>query len=512
MGTVNLDRVMVGLRAFVVVCAIATLTAIAERPAAAQEAAGQVLSDPPQETAEETPPSLLPTNENWIGDLDGMRVRKRIRILVPYSKTFYSIDIGGKQFGATYDAGRAFEDWLNKQDKAKTLHTSIIFIPVPRDRLLPGLLDGTGDIAAGNITITDERAKLVQFAHPLAKNIREILVTGPTASQVASLDDLAGQEIFVRPSSSYHEHLIALNEARIADGKEPISISPLDEELEDEDAMEMVNAGLLPWYVVDEHKAAIWSSVFSGMVLRSDLAIHEGGEIAWAMRKDSPLLRDVLDKFADTHKIGTTFGNILKKRYFGSQSPVLRATSQEELQKFELLVKLFRQYGQLYNFDALMIAAQGYQESKLDQSARSQRGAVGIMQLLPSTAADKSVGITGIEHDPEKNIHAGVKYMRLLVDKYLNDPALDDKNRTLMAFAAYNAGPGNLRKFRKLAQESGLDPNIWFGNVEHAAADIVGRETVQYVANIYKYYVAYRLATERAQERSKAKEATAATP
>jgi len=247
-------------------------------------------------------------------------------------------------------------------------------------------------------------------------------------------------------------------------------------------------------------------------VLRSDLAIHEGGEIAWAMRKDSPLLRDVLDKFADTHKIGTTFGNILKKRYFGSQSPVLRATSQEELQKFELLVKLFRQYGQLYNFDALMIAAQGYQESKLDQSARSQRGAVGIMQLLPSTAADKSVGITGIEHDPEKNIHAGVKYMRLLVDKYLNDPALDDKNRTLMAFAAYNAGPGNLRKFRKLAQESGLDPNIWFGNVEHAAADIVGRETVQYVANIYKYYVAYRLATERAQERSKAKEATAATP
>jgi membrane-bound lytic murein transglycosylase MltF len=89
---------------------------------------------------------------------------------------------------------------------------------------------------------------------------------------------------------------------------------------------------------------------------------------------------------------------------------------------------------------------------------------------------------------------------------------LDDKNRTLMAFAAYNAGPGNLRKFRKLAQESGLDPNIWFGNVEHAAADIVGRETVQYVANIYKYYVAYRLATERAQKRSKAKEATATTP
>jgi membrane-bound lytic murein transglycosylase MltF len=196
----------------------------------------------------------------------------------------------------------------------------------------------------------------------------------------------------------------------------------------------------------------------------------------------------------------------------GAQSPALRATSEEELRKFKELVAIFQQYGKEYDFDALMLAAQGYQESKLDQSARSHRGAVGVMQLMPSTAADPSIGITGIDSDPDRNVHAGVKYMRLLVDKYLDDPALDDKNRTLMAFAAYNAGPGNLRKFRKLAAESGLDPNVWFGNVEHAAADVVGRETVQYVSNIYKYYVAYRLATERSQERSKAREAVAPTP
>lgn len=480
--------------------------------AVAQEDASEVLADPPQDAPEDNLPSLLPTNDSWTGDLDGMRARKRIRMLVPFSKTFYFIDKGGKQFGITYDVGRAFEEWLNKQDKAKTLQTSIVFVPVPRDRLLPGLLDGTGDIAAGNLTVTDARMKLVQFTDPLAKDIREILVTGPTAPGITTLDELAGKEIFVRASSSYFEHLQTLNNTFEANGKQPIVLSMLDEELEDEDAMAMVNAGLLAWAVVDEHKAKIWAAVFTDMTLRSDIAIHEGGEIAWAIRKDDPQLLAVLNKFVATHKIGTTFGNILKKRYMGEKSPVLHATSQEELAKFEMLIKLFKQYGEEYDFDALMIAAQGYQESKLDQSARSHRGAVGIMQLLPSTAADPSVGITGIEDDPDHNIHAGTKYMRLLVDKYLDDPAIDDKNRTLMAFAAYNAGPGNLRKFRKVAQESGLDPNVWFGNVEHAAAEIVGRETVQYVANIYKYYVAYRLAIERRTERDKAKQAIAPTP
>lgn len=456
--------------------------------------------------------SLLPMNDSWIGDLDGMRKRRTIRLLVPYSKTFYFVDKGGKQFGITYDVGHAFEEWLNEREKTKTLRISVVFIPVARERLLTGLADGTGDIAAGNITITEQREKIAQFADPFARNIREVLVTGPTAAPVATLDDLAGREIHVRRSSSYFEHLETLSRALEAKGLKPIALTPLDDELEDEDALEMVNAGLLPWAVVDEHKAQIWTSVFTKLAVRSDLAINQGGEIAWAMRKDSPQLLAAVNDFVATHKLGTTFGNILKKRYLGNDTFVKRSTSTEELEKFQAIAQLFKKYGERYDFDWLMVAAQGYQESKLDQSARSPRGAVGVMQLLPSTAADKSVGITGIDKSTENNIHAGVKYLRTLVDKYLDDPALDRKNRTLMAFAAYNAGPGNLRKFRKLAANSGLDPNVWFHNVEHAAADIVGRETVQYVGNIYKYYVAYRLATERAEERSKAKQGMMPAP
>ena len=173
------------------------------------------------------------------------------------------------------------------------------------------------------------------------------------------------------------------------------------------------------------------------------------------------------------------------------------------MQKFENLVELFKLHGNTYNFDYLMLMAQGYQESMLDQKARSHRGAVGIMQILPSTAADPVINIKGIEKDPAKNIEAGAKYLRFLTDKYLSDEDITPSNQTLMAFAAYNAGPGNLLKFRRLAEKSGQDPNIWFHNVEYAAARITGQETVKYVANIYKYYLAYKLVTAMQESQKK---------
>jgi membrane-bound lytic murein transglycosylase MltF len=480
------------------------------RPAA-QEAAGEVLEEAAPSADSAAEGSLLPEVSKWTGDFDGMRERRTIRLLVPFSKTFYFIDKGGQQFGATYEAGRAFEDWINKKYKTKSLRIQIAFIPVSRDKLLSGLVDGIGDIAAGNLTITPEREELVDFADPLATGVKEVIVTGPAAPRLSSIEDLAGKEVFARASSSYYEHLRALSAGFEASGRPAIVLTALDEDLEDEDILEMVNAGLLPWAVVDNHKATIWAEVFDDIAVRADLIVNEGGEIAWAMRKNSPLLRQEVDEFTAKHKLGTVFGNTLKKKYLNA-TYAKRATSQAEMEKFALLSDIFRKYGQEYGFDHLMLAAQGYQESRLDQSARSPRGAVGVMQLLPSTASDPSIDIDDIHESPDNNVHAGAKYMRLLVDKYLDDPALDDKNRTLMAFAAYNAGPGNLRKFRRLAEQSGLDRNVWFHNVEHAAAKVVGRETVQYVSNIYKYYVAYRLATERSIDRAEAKDAVADSP
>jgi membrane-bound lytic murein transglycosylase MltF len=338
------------------------------------------------------------------------------------------------------------------------------------------------------------------------------VVTGPSAPSLASLDDLAGQEIMVRKSSSYYTHLLALNEWMRAKGLQPIKLIPAEETLEDEDLLEMVNAGLLPMAVVDDYKAKLWVKIFSKLKLRSDLAVHENGQIAWAIRKNSPLLMAEINQFVATHGLTSSFGAEVKRKYYNSTTIVRNASDPQERAKFEVLIEYFKKYADAYDFDYLMIGAQGYQESRLRQSTRSPSGAVGIMQLLPSTAADPKIAIKGIDKSAERNIEAGAKYLRLMVDTYLNDPAIDQTNKTLMAFAAYNAGPGNLARFRKWAKGSGLDPNVWFFNVEEGAARIVGQETVIYVSNIYKYYVAYRLIIEHREQAQSSQQGAVSTP
>ncbi|MBD9372684.1 lytic transglycosylase F [Rhizobium sp. ARZ01] len=443
--------------------------------------------------------------EKHVIDFDQMKERRVFRVLVPFSKTIYFLDTG-KEIGTAVEFGRALEKTINAGTKKELDRVRVVFMPTSRDKLIDSLVQGYGDIVMANLTITDERLKLVDFTDPLYSDAKEVLVTGPDALAIGSIDDLGGQRIDVRKASSYREHLEALNVRRKAEGKPEIEIGGADENLEDEDLMEMVNAGLLPWTIVDQHKAAIWSKVFTDLTVRDDIVFADQGRIAWAMRKDSPQLKAVLNAFVAEHKVGTTFGNILKNTYYRSDKIVRRAYAPQEVEKYQRLVEIFRKHGDAYLFDYLMLAAQGYQESQLDQSRRSPRGAVGIMQLLPATAKDKAIGISGIDKDESRNVEAGAKYLRHLIDTYIDDSGLTPKDRQLFAFAAYNAGPGNLKKFRKKAEELGLDPNVWFGNVENAASSIVGRETVQYVANIYKYYVAYSMLTDRAEDRVEAKQ------
>ncbi len=439
--------------------------------------------------------STLPIPKAWTGDLDKMLERRLVRILVPYSKTLYFLD-HGRERGVVHDAGREFEKRLNREQGSKALPIRVIFIPTAREHLLQDLVDGYGDIAAGNLTVTPVRLKIVDFTETGFRDVSEIVVTGPDAPEIESLEDLAGVPIHVRKSSSYYEHLRALEKTIDLD------IRPADEVLEDEDLLEMVNAGLLPLAIVDDHKAKFWAQFFDDIELREELVIHKGGKIGWAIRKKSPKLAAELNDFGKKEGRGKGLANMLLERYLRSTKHVLKATDSDELEKFDDLVALFKDAAETYNLDYQLLMAQGYQESRLDQSVRSRAGAVGIMQILPSTAASKAVGIKGIKDDAEKNVHAGAKYMRHLIDTYVDDPEIDERNRLLLALAAYNAGPGNLRKIRKKAAAMGLDPNVWFNNVEHAAAAVIGRETTQYVSNIYKYYLAYILAEERKKIRS----------
>jgi membrane-bound lytic murein transglycosylase MltF len=440
------------------------------------------------------------------GDLDAMVKRGQIRALVVYSKTLYFID-RGRQRGITYDALQEFERHVNAKLGRGIVKVKVVVIPVRRDQLLPSLLSGRGDIAAANLTITPERKKQVDFAAPFLSDVSELVVSGPSAPPLRSLDDLAGKEIHARRSSSYFESLARLNATFRQAGKPEIRVRPADENLEDEDLLEMVNAGLLPMIVVDSHKAQFWAQVFDDIRVHTDLAVSTGGEIAWAMRPESPKLRQMVDGFVKTSREGTLLGNMLFKKYLRDVKYVKNATSEAEMRKFQQMVGLFKRYAGQYQFDYLMIGAQGYQESQLDQSKRSKAGAVGVMQVLPKTARDPVVDIPNVTQ-LDSNIHAGVKYLRFMTDRYFNEPGMDATNRTLFAFAAYNAGPAKVARLRKQATREGLDPNVWFGNVERVAAKVIGQETVQYVGNIYKYYVAYRLATERETEADAARRGT----
>ncbi len=431
----------------------------------------------------------------WKGDLPGMLDRRVIRVLTTYSKTFFFID-KGQQRGATHDIFAEFERSLNaqlaKEKKLKQRHLKvrIIFVPVTRDNLFTALNEGKGDIAAANLTITATRQQQVTFTDPIYSDIQELLISGPASPQVKNVDDLAGKTVFVRRSSSYYESLEALN-ARFAKASlPPIVIKPAPEALEDEDLLEMLNAGLIPLIVVDRHKALFWKQVFPKIQVHEDIVLRDNGNIAWAVRKDNPQLLAKLNGFIKDNRQGSTLGNTLLLRYLKSAKYVKNAAAEKERRKFLKMVEIFRKYGDRYDVDWLLMAAQGYQESRLNQSVRSHVGAIGVMQVMPSTGKELKVGDIK-QLDP--NIHAGVKYMRWMIDRYYGDEPMTQLDKALFSFASYNAGPARIARLRTETKKRGFDPNIWFGNVENLAAEKIGAETVTYVSNIYKYYIAYRL-------------------
>lgn len=444
----------------------------------------------------------------WTGDLDGMIERRIIRILTVYSKTFYFVD-KGIQRGASYEMGRLFEADLNKKLakekklKQKNLKVPVVFIPVARGDLLQALAAGKGDIAVANLTITEERQKLVDFSSPVYPNVSELVVSGPASPAVSSVDELAGKEVFVRKSSSYYESLVALNRRFATENKPAVIIKEAPETLEDEDLIEMVNAGLIPLIVVDKHKADFWKQIFPKITAHDEVAVRTGGDVAWAIRKESPQLKAAVDAFLVRHAKGTSAGNIILTRYLKSAKYLKDAASESERKKFLALVQYFQKYGDQYDVDWLLMGAQGYQESQLNQATRSPVGAIGVMQVMPATGKELGVGdITEVE----PNIHAGVKYMRWMIDQYYGNEPMTKLDKALFAFASYNAGAGRISQLRKEAAKRGLDPNVWFHNVEYVAAEKIGAETVTYVGNIYKYYIAYHLIMEARAEREQAVE------
>jgi membrane-bound lytic murein transglycosylase MltF len=478
----------------------------AAKPAAATANAAKTAAPAPADDTPAYEAALPPdlrkvVDRTFAGDFDGMVEHRLIRIGVPFNRSYYFID-KGVQRGLSYEYAMLFEDYLNKQLNTGNLRVHVVLLPMPHDVLLEQLRDGKVDLVVAQLTITPERLHLVDFTNPTRRNINEVLVTGPGATTVTSFDDLGDSKIFVRKSSSYYASLRHENDRRVAAGKRPLRIEVAPESLEDDDLLEMVNAGLVPATVVDNYLAEFWKKVFPDLAVHEDLTLRTGGDLAVAIRKHSPKLAAELNGFLAKNGLDSVTGRVLNARYLQNTTYVKGAASAADRQRFLDMVQLFRKYGDLYSFDYLLMAAQGYQESRLNQDAKSHVGAVGVMQLMPATGKQQEVGDI---HKIDPNIHAGVKYMRWMRDRYFEHEPMTDLDKGLFTFAAYNAGAGRIAQLRVEAAKRGLNPNVWFGNVERVASEKIGRETVTYVSNIYKYYLAYRLIAEQGKLRSAAK-------
>ena len=457
------------------------------------------------------PRQLTIANKPWTGDFDAMLERHMIRVDAPFSKSLYHSD-KGRERGLAVELVRDWERYINvryaKQLGKRPL--TIYIVPATRDKLLPDLNDGLADVSIGNLTVTDERLKVADFIPGDAgrRTISEVIVTGPKSPEIKSLDDLSGKIVHVRQASSYFESLQKLNERLKADSKPEVRTVLVPDALEDEDMMEMLDVGLLQLIVVDDWKARMWAQVLPKIKVRNDLVLRPDAKTGWAIRKDSPKLAAEIDDFFVNWAIKQGVAAYRMNQYMKIVKELKDPTASAEYKRFKDTLALFEKYGKRYGFDPLMLAAQGYQESQLNQGARSYVGAVGVMQLMPATGEQMKVGdIKNIE----ANIHAGTKYMDQLMSKYFPEANFSEGNRPLFAFASYNCGPGNVSRARREAQKRGLDQDKWFNNVELVIAQKIGTETTTYVRNIYKYYVAYKLTLDAQAAAEKARQQVAPT-
>ncbi len=438
--------------------------------------------------------------EKRTGDLPEMLKRNQIRVLVVPSRSTYFLDHKGQPRGLDYELLKGWEKILNKGRKKGTPPISVIFIPVTLEELGDALLEGRGDIA-GVTLVTPGRAEEFAYATPIFEDIQEVVVTRKGGPVISRIEDLAGHDVHAMSGSSQLERLEALNESFKKQGLEPMKVVRAEPYVADENLLEMIHGGMITAAVVPDAFAKLWAKIFKNLIVHENIPVTTGMKAGWAVRKENPAL---------LAKLNEAIASVLKKnkrafqrdfnQYFKTtrwiENPFVKGAKYE-------LSEPFQREAAAFGLDWLQLMAQGFQESTLNPKAKSPYGAVGIMQLLPSTA--EWLGVKNY-NEIDGNIHAGAKYMARLMKRYAKVPEISEDNRFFFALAAYNAGPGRVRKYRKRATKLRYDPYQWFGNVERVSLRSGNLETVMYVRNILNYTMAYKSAYEQSLRRGKLKD------
>jgi membrane-bound lytic murein transglycosylase MltF len=329
------------------------------------------------------------------GDLDEMLKRRKIRALITINPiSFFYIQ--GKPAGFTFETVQELERFINKKYKTGALKVRVTFIPMRPDQLEPALTEGLGDVIAEGVAITPEREQRVAFTIPIQQNLTQIVVTGKDVPVGSGFDDFGGKPIYANPVTVAYDNLNRISEERQKSGKPPLNIMAADKALMHDDLIEMVNAGLIPATVAMKARTELWAKVLPNIQAHPEMVVGSGIDTGWVVRKNNQELKKVLDEFVAVNREGTSFGNTLLRRYLQDTKWVKNSINTDEMKKFVAYADFFKKYSDQYNFDYLMIAAQGYQESLLDQSKRSPSGAVGIMQVIPKYAAATPINVKDV--------------------------------------------------------------------------------------------------------------------
>ncbi len=434
----------------------------------------------------------------WLGTYSEMIERGEIRIAVPYDRTIYVNDKGVPR-GMSIEVSKGLRKWLTEkyasQLKGKTFEVRLV--PTTSTQLLSALTSGQADLVIGDFGVYGKIPNAKDFiVNHATRQEREVLVTGPNSPLIRQLTDLSGQTIYGSRNTNFHTTLSTVNKELRQDNKPPINlISPLGD-LDDEDLLEMLHSGLIPYVIISDWKYKLWQPIYTGLLMHEDLSAKDSGWIGWAVRSSNADFNNDLTAFYLSDSFLQSLTAFRQEDYKQHLKGLKDPIDKTSWFRFELMRPLFERYGSEYQLNPLFIAALGFQETLLNQSAVSQVGAIGVMQLMPATGS--SLGVGDI-HLLEPNIHAGADYMNQLINKYFPNAQFEGNNRSLFAVASYNIGPNNVAKARDQAQKQGFDPNRWFGNVEFTAAEHMGYEPMIYVRNVYKYYISYRLKLKEIQ-------------
>lgn len=436
-------------------------------------------------------PQLSRIREPHVDDLPDMLRRRTIRVLTTYAPSTYFISYG-QSYGFEYRLLKDYETHLNRRPVYGKLPTVIEFIPIPENLLISSLKAGIGDIVAAGTRITPESSSEADFTIPYLSSVSEVLVSHAKTSPINRIDDLSNRKIHVQSGWESSKTLRRINSRLLIKNLPPLQMIETNTILSSEDILELINTGIIELSIAESHISHIWAETLPDITIHELPEISAHTPIAWMVRKNNPELKASLNRFLLKRRRGSHFGNIYYRQYFKQTKWINHPLAPTDHAKFSRYVPLFRKYGARYSFDWMLLAAVAYQESEMNHNRQSPSGAVGLMQVMPTTASDTSIGIRDI-NTPENNVHAGAKYLALLRDVYFADPAIRPHDRIDLILASYNAGPNRIQQCRRLAAKLGLDPNKWFNNTEVAAMRLIGTETVRYVSNINKYYLAYSL-------------------